>query len=262
MIDEKYFQLINEDIDGTLEPKQRLKLQEYLHTHAEAQTLYDDLLRLSQALAQVEKVEPPMELKQAILREVPAKKLASRKDLSILQSIIGSLAAKVNFKYAYSLSAGIIIGIFVFALVISSVKDLPPWDISKLAGSIFLDSVLDSVQIADQKKFAIGNAEGTVTIEYARGAVIAEIDLTSRNAIEVTISFDNQNLDFEGMRQLSHVPKTVEIGESKVRLTQTGEERYYLYFRDKGRNISTLKIHVQTSDNYWEGTLLTRQRPN
>jgi hypothetical protein len=262
MIDEKYFQLMNEDIDGTIEPGQRLKLQEYLSGNSEAQILYDDLLGLSQALAQYEKVDPPIELKQAILRQVRAKEPAFKRKSNFLQYIFGSLAVKKNLKYAYSLSAGIAIGIFIFALVISSVSKLPPWDFNKLTGSFFRDGAIDSVQVVDQKRFTIGNAEGTVKIRCANGAVIVEIDLTSTNTIAATISFDNQILDFEGMRQQNHIPKTVEIGESQVRLTEVGDEKYSFLFKEKRKYISTLKVHVQTSDNSWEETLFTRQRPN
>ncbi len=259
MTSEKHVRLMSEYLDGTIKPRQRLKLQEYLRRNPDAQMLYDSFLQLFRWLAQEQKADPPMELKHAVLRQVRAEGSAGRKNRGIPESVVGSLALKVNVKYAYSLLAGIVVGIFSFALLVGSIGVIPPWNIRSLAGSIYLGGAVDSVQVADQIDFTIGNAEGTVRIEYSTGTVIAEIDLTSNRGVEVTISFDNRHLDLEGMRQLGHVPKTLEINENQVRLTQDGEEKYFLLFKDKSNDISAMQFRVRSSDDSWEETLYTRQ---
>jgi len=70
MIPDKYFELMNQEIDGTSTKAESARLKKYLQQHSEALQIYKSLRSLAQRLRQVQPVEPPGYLQKAIANVV------------------------------------------------------------------------------------------------------------------------------------------------------------------------------------------------
>ena len=70
MIDEKYLELIQADVDGELPEQHRAELSRHLLANPEARAAREELKRLCGLLDSVPKVEPPSDLKASILGAV------------------------------------------------------------------------------------------------------------------------------------------------------------------------------------------------
>ncbi|MEK7749053.1 MAG: hypothetical protein AAB269_03230, partial [Bacteroidota bacterium] len=66
MIPDKYFELMNKEIDGTSTKAESAQLKKYLQQHSEARKMYQSLRSLTQRLYQVQLVEPPGYLQKTI----------------------------------------------------------------------------------------------------------------------------------------------------------------------------------------------------
>ena len=69
MIDTKYIEHINKEIDGLNTPEESIALREYLSDNPEAQKLFDELMEISRMLESVPPIEPSQNLKKYILND-------------------------------------------------------------------------------------------------------------------------------------------------------------------------------------------------
>jgi hypothetical protein len=122
--------LINKEIDKTITGREIVMLKKYLAENTEAQEYYDNLIRLSRVLNQVNDVEPPAELKNRILNSVRTNRPPAREKENIFHVLTAALKPKVNLKYAYAFSAGIMVGIAIFVLFINKLGNIPSLDVS------------------------------------------------------------------------------------------------------------------------------------
>src|SRR5512135_2329165 len=71
MLDEKTFELLNAEIDGTLSATDRAELSRRLLESPELRALRDDLRRACAELDRLPRVEPPAGLREKILAALP-----------------------------------------------------------------------------------------------------------------------------------------------------------------------------------------------
>ena len=112
MIDEKYIELMNKEIDGLNTPQESAELKSYLKDEPEAQKQFNNLLDVSKSLEQLEEIEPSPELKKSIINSINWKKYSTKEKKR--RSFLGFTQLKFNVKYAYVFTCGLILGIIGF----------------------------------------------------------------------------------------------------------------------------------------------------
>ena len=70
MIDRKYIELINYEIDGIITPEQRSQLQEYLLKNPKAKKLYQELTATNSMVNSMPEIEPTENLKKRVLNSI------------------------------------------------------------------------------------------------------------------------------------------------------------------------------------------------
>ena len=70
MIDQKYIELINHEIDGVITPKQKSMLDNYLKKNPQAEKLYQELIATSKIIDQIPAIEPSENLKKRIMNSI------------------------------------------------------------------------------------------------------------------------------------------------------------------------------------------------
>jgi hypothetical protein len=243
MIEEKYIELMNKDIDGLLSPKENAALQEYLAKNQDAQAFHDDLHMLSKMLDQVVAVDPPSNLKKNILNSIRLKKHVERERRGLLQSLPSFLNMKVNYRYAFSFSAGLIVGLLIYSLFTNLNKNTF-LDNSELTGTIFLDGGSEKLRTADKVEVNLEEITGTIEIKYLKNLALAEINLTAQPEIELLIEFDENDVVFDGFRQLDPSASRIEIAENFLSLTNKGKNRYTVVFKKKPSIITPLNFKI------------------
>ena len=80
MINEKYLELIQAEVDGELPEQDRAELSRFMLANPDAHAVRDELKRLCSTLDQVRPAEPPPELLASVLAAVrlPAPVVSSR----------------------------------------------------------------------------------------------------------------------------------------------------------------------------------------
>ena len=110
MIDKKYIELMNKEIDRVITPGEKQELHNYLSVNEAARNYYDGLLSAVDYAENLADFNPPENLKKRIMNSIDfslyESKTRSKKTLSFLWGL--------KFKYAYTFAAGLLAAILIY----------------------------------------------------------------------------------------------------------------------------------------------------
>lgn len=254
MIDKDYIELINKEIDGVISAEESVKLKDYLEKNPDAQKCYDDYVKLSKMLQQVNAVEPPSNLKKIILNSIRWNKYGIKERKRLFQPLIDALNVKVKHNLAYSFAAGLIVGVFIFALLSHSLNKDTFLDNSELTGTLLLTGAIQDFQTAgkiEDERF------GAVEVKFAKNIVLAEIDIAIHQEVKMVIQFDKSDITFAGFRQLHNLANNLEINDDSVILTSKDTTKLLVVFNDKSQTASPMTFKIYSDALVLEGTVYT-----
>ncbi len=260
-MDNKYLELIHNEIDQTNTPEARVELEAFLAENPEAQALYNELVALTGMLDKVEAQEPPPHLKQAILKalaEHTYTKAQPGKRFGLLGTLIEALQARPRFAYAYVFSVGLIVGLVAYALVANLTQPAS----MDLYGTLVSKDGARNLEAVAEAAIDLDGVHGTVQVKTSAGLVVVELALDMRKQIEVRLAFDENALRLRSLtRQEDRSGHTLTTEDNHMSITWLGEDTYVLVFND--RAASSTDIHLQllhADDVLYERSLATRAR--
>ncbi len=260
-MDNKYLELIHNEIDRANTPEARVKLEAFLDENPEAQALYNELAALTGMLDKVEAQDPPPHLKQAILKALPEHTYAKAqpgKRFGLLGTLIEALQARPRFAYAYAFSVGLIVGLVAYALVANLTQPAS----TDLYGTLVSKDVARNLEAVAEAAIDLDDVHGTVQVKTSAGLVVIELALDTREQIEVRLAFDENALRLRSLtRQEDRSGHTLTTEDNHMSLTWLGEDTCIVVFND--RTASSTYIHLQllhADDVLYERSLATRAR--
>jgi anti-sigma factor RsiW len=193
MIEEKYLELIQADVDGELPEQHRAELSRYLLAHPEARAVRDDLRRLCGALDRVPAVEPPSELKASILGSVrlPAPKGGA-------SSLHGFWGSPRMVRFAAVFAGGLLVSAIAFQLGTDRRSGL---DTSQVVGTMASPDAAASSVPVDTLKVSLDQVSGTVSLVQSPSSRVLEFDLAAKEPVEVVVAHDGQETRITGFAQ-------------------------------------------------------------
>ena len=245
MIEQKYLELINREIDGETSQKEHEKLQEYLSENPEANDLYDDLRSLARSLSQVEEVEPSPNLKKRVLNSLPFKKRVANEKWGFLKLLSGKpVVARRQVFIAYAFLAGLVLGIAIYSLIQGGSND---YDVSQLYGSIISPYSTERLEKGESAEINLDQVSGTLSTKYSKDLLLAQLSLNTQHEIEVVFEFDGNSLSFNGFGTQKTVGNNLSIGKDYFRLTNLGKNRYFIVFNSKGESATPISFKIFSS---------------
>lgn len=249
-IDPKYIDLMNADIDGEISADDRVKLEDYLAGHPEARAYRDELAALCAELDNVEFIEPPAELKRAVLDAVTRQSAARPGSMTIdwrlgLRALFGSAAAR----YAMSFAAGAILAYTVISSdqIYRHAFD----DVTDLVGTISQPGATAMQSNEYQIRLGLSEIAGSVNLDRAGSILILNFDLVSRAPIEIVADIDDPDIWFTGFAQLESEGTSIAAETGRVTVRMTGQRRYAVYLYNTSQAAATISLRF-----YSGGTLI------
>ena len=184
MIEEKFLELIQADVDGELPEQHRAELSRFLLAHPEARVVRDDLKRLCGVLDRVPAVEPPPGLKASILGAVRLP--APKRGASGLHGFWGSPRM---LRYAAVFAGGLLVSAIAFQLGTDRRSGL---DTAQVVGTMASPDAAASRAAADTLKVSLDQVSGTVSLLRSPSGRVLEFDLAARAPVEVVVAHDGQ----------------------------------------------------------------------
>lgn len=243
MLKKKMVDLLNQELDGTNGPKDSAAVKRLLERSAEAKQYYSDLQSVAAMFKKVPSAEPPAHLKKNILAAIPFPVQhpvvrAARKPL------LDGFFSSIGLRYAVTFAGGAVAGILLFALVTNV-----PSDSTNLVGTMGPNRSAAAEASAEVR---LDQVTGSIAASEANGTLTADLNLHSRDEVDVILNFDEHQLKFDSFRPDSDSRSTLTLLEGQVRLTLTGEHRYTIAFLNESNTTPSL-----TAKLYSQGVLLS-----
>lgn len=253
MIDERYIELMNGEIDGVNSPEESAEWRDYLDTHAEARRCYNDLCQLAGMFDQTKELEPPRELRERILLSISTRERETEPP-GFIGTITAPFRNKPRRKLAFAFCAGAVIGICLFFIFTRITPIGTPGDFEGLTGTLRIDPGV-RVLIAEPVDFDLNEVTGHARISYTDERILAELELSSKSEIEVIFHYE-KDIHLEGLTVSGPGSHTTETKEEETRLLHNGDRDYVFVFRNYMRAKPPINIRILAGgDQLFEETV-------
>jgi hypothetical protein len=180
MIEEKYIELIQADVDGELPDERRAELSRFLLAHPEARVLRAELVAVAEALGSVAAAEPPADLRERILAALPPLSRPARR--------AGGTGYSSGMRWAAVFAAATLLGAIVFRL---ASDDRSVVDVSNLYGTMASQGASAPV-LVDRVAVSLEQVHGTVSLLGSPQARFVKFDLAADGPVEVVVEHDGE----------------------------------------------------------------------
>ncbi len=235
MIEPKFIEMMNLELDGALGKSDHASLHEHLSSHPEAARYFEDLRAALAAVDSVGQVDPPPGLGARIIGAVPFAASGGRGADYGRTTWRERWLIIPRFRYA----AVFIFGLFFGVLVYSAIN----YDTGRGGGGVDISEFLGTMrQITSADGFrqtrAIGvdfdQVRGSVSLHESSDVMLAEVTLDSPGEIEWVVEYDAGDVTFDGYRSFNGGSGNIVTADREMRVHQSGETRYLLFFTRLG----------------------------
>jgi hypothetical protein len=227
MTDPHYLALIHAEIDGELDEHQRADLARHLLADPESRSLRDSLRRTCLAMDGVAAVEPPPELRSAILQALPPVAAVTVAAAPERVRTASGWRPAAAWRYAAMFAAALVGGALLYTAGIGRGPD--PAD---LAGTLAGNGARTGV-IVDTAHVNLGQVVGQVSLYREDAKLSVDIALTAGEPVDVLIASGGQALRITGPRAVVMLPAAAIPGQAVD-----------LSFLVQGRQIGTAQLRV------------------
>jgi hypothetical protein len=192
VIDEKYIELIQADVDGELPDVRRAELAAYLLANPEARALRDELKQLCTVLDEIPQEDPPPGLRDSILAasRIP-EAVPARRGRHTPAS-----AWSMGFRYAAVFAGGLLAGAIAIEAGLDRQAGLDPSD---AAGTMIAGDPATRSTPVDSAQVALEQIHGSVQLFRSAAIRVLQFDLSASQPIEVAVAYDGREARFSGM---------------------------------------------------------------
>lgn len=216
MIDEAFDELAHAALDGTATPEQRDTLDLRLASDPVARERWRDLEAAYSGLAQIRTLEPPLDLKPAIMRAVHAELRSTQQ--AGAGGIRERLGRALGLRLASAFAIGGIAGILIWPLVSANLGDLRNLPAS---GTMMPEPGTATI---DRISLAAGTSTLTIELVAMPRGVAARMETNAGGNAEIVIAHD-ASLTVESVREIEGRPMHVAFTTGTIGLEFAGGMR-------------------------------------
>jgi hypothetical protein len=237
VLKEKQIELIHQELDDANTPTERVAFKSLIEIDPEARALDADLRNVSQLLDDVGSVDPPRDMKQAILDALPRPARARSRWEALgapLRAIVDGFQQRPRFALVSSLSVGLVAGFGIYAAV-AGTSLIDRSETGDLRGALFERPAADELETVHEVTIDVAGASGRVGVTTAEDVVFVELELDVEQASEVRLTFDEGAYGFLGFLQLrSGVGPYFTAEPGLIRVTTSGANTHTLALSNAG----------------------------
>ncbi|MBM4162020.1 MAG: hypothetical protein FJ217_13115 [Ignavibacteria bacterium] len=256
MIEQKYADLIQKEIDGVITDAEGRSLKDYLARNKEARRLREELQKTVERLKSVPQLDPPPYLKKHILNSLGVGQPVTTPGPRLLDRLAKAFSHRLAPRYAIVFCSGFCLGIILLFLVLQSYE--PVSDMSQFTGALMTVGDTRSWKVIDSLSIETEDARGVVRSLDAAGHLFVEVDLRSAGKAEVELT-GGPDYAFGSYTKLVGDALFIEVNPACVKISHVDKAHYLVWFAgglQKGRELdfklrvgaTTITESVQTGD--------------
>lgn len=242
MIDERYIELMNGEIDGANSPEESDELKRYLESSPEAQSYFEGLRQLEHIFEEAKNKLPPEQVRQNILSSIYGKKQVPEKK-AFFAATFSFFKNRPSRTFVYAFAGGIIFGLCLWAIILQFIPQATSPDLDKLYGTLAIMEDEKSLFTSQPIVFKLSEVSGSVRIRYAKEKIFTELRLLSYSEIQIVFKHDH-HVQFEGLSVAGSGHYQTTIKDSETSLTHNGTRDYLLMFDDRHHTMSAIHFRI------------------
>jgi hypothetical protein len=246
MIDQAYIELMHKEIDEVISPEEHEKLFHYLETVNEANNFYQDLVKTSNLLKEIPAVEPPKNLKTDILDSINWNRYKQRKKKFSLNLLFTDWMLRPQLKLAYAFAIGLIAGVIVYSLFITSVKMNNQVNTDDLYGTIGIKNP-ENLKELQKIPLDLDELQGDIYLRQFKNFIIFDINLHSKLASELFLGYESASYQFQGFHQASDNNIFLEEGKNFVKVSNLESANYQIFFNRDTQKPTPIDLKISIS---------------
>ena len=238
MIDKKYIELINKEIDKEITLKEKALLHEYLNSNKEAKNLYDQLLASENLLDQLPDNDPSVNLKKQILNSIDQSRYTPVKKYSKFSNFIHQTIFQTKYKIAFTFTLGLLAGLLIYSFLFNNTPLTENYDLYGTIG-------FNNTELIKSIPVESSNILGKVEFLRSYNHLGIEFTLNSQDPCDLTLKYNQDNLSFDNISFYGKNKIKLDSEEDMLKISESGNHNYLLLFSLKAE--MTVKFNLQLS---------------
>jgi hypothetical protein len=241
LIETKWIEIINRQLDGELSEKEEAELVEYIKKNQEAQQFYSEQRRMIRYLNGVPEVNPPAGLKNAVMTGISesAHMHHENRPAPVLDS--RNWFSRETMKVIISHAAFLLIGFGIAAYFIQTSSSKPLIDLNQLSGTIGLTrQALNQSGFVNTVEFQ--QFKGHVDQKQNKSEAWIKFNFSSGNEYKINLIYDPQVLCLRVF--IPSDSKYIFLENTEKKLAVHSEGSFFLAFTKLESQRSDLKVEI------------------
>jgi hypothetical protein len=186
MIEKRYRELMNQELDGANTPDESALLRSFLASSEEARRMYDELRGLAGMFAAAGDIAPPRDMKRAIMAAIAEREAIGGARRTERRRFFDVLAPRK--KVACAFAAGVAFGLVTLVILLRAMPQGGGLDRKDLYGSLAGRHGAGDVIASESVSIEAAGISGRVTAQYRDNALTVTLDLAAQREFEVVLS--------------------------------------------------------------------------
>jgi hypothetical protein len=244
MIDESYIELMHKEIDGLIEAEERNELHEYISGNEEAKNLYSELTQTANLLKDVPVVSPPQKLKAQIMESLDWSRYQEKTTRPDLVSILSNLFFRPQYKLAYVFAIGIVVGVFLYAFLFSTINLQKPLDNADLYGTIGLQ-VSKDLKDLQHIPIELNEINGGIHLRQFKNFIVFDVNLKSKTSFNLSLEYEPQSYKFRGFQRDDDNKVALKEEINSIEISTSEDARYLVFFNKLNEKATPIDLRIQ-----------------
>lgn len=250
MIDNKYIELMNKEIDNLITVDEKIQLHKYLDSNEAAKEYFDGLLLTNNYLNELPDENPSENIKKRIINSIDFNKYSPK----LKSKFSWNYIFNPKLKFVYTFAIGLLAGIIIYGVISNYTSKFNTEDIS---GTIGLEN--KDVSVLEQIPVNISNISGKIEITNRENKFWLSVNLnSSKNYIfEITYS---DNIKFENLNPELGSTFNCSIDKNLIKISNSGLQQYSILFSHNNLSSAELNLSITQSGKIIYNHNLTLER--
>lgn len=254
MVDEKYVELIQKEIDGGISYIEKTRLAGFLKRSEEGRELRDRLRQVHASLVETPLVDPPESLRTNIMRQVVPRPRRAAEGAREHSGLWESLISRFRLQPAIPFAVGVVLGVLALVPVLAT-RQSGDTDPTRLIGTL-LNAGADA-EVVDSKIISFGLVRGGLQVRALDGWILVDVALQSPDQISLVMRYDANDISFYGLTNLDRGAAFLESSPTELKLTHTGVQHYYLAFADNPTRAAEISFRLESGGHVFDDSIRT-----
>jgi hypothetical protein len=269
MNEQEYIELIDKEIAGTISPREKEALREYMRTTPGAERLYTEVLQTSDLLSRVGDVDPPDNLRKRIINSLDFSRYQVKRSRPVLRFLLKARQAGLKPRLAYAFALGAVVGLVVYSLFLTTPGGRYGSGVREMYGTIGINEESRFTPV-ETMPVDMPGAVGCVNLLRFEDLLRFEVSLSGAGEFDALIEYDPALAAFSGLRPAGEGEILLKAGAGRLRASGSGDVEFLLAFVKQTARAVPFDLKMVASGETIlshrfvipeDGTVRGRQRP-